>query len=421
MTGLVVFLYLVNYTDKAVLGIIAQPLARELGLTATQIGLVGSLFFLTFTLGGFLAGPLNKLLVLRWSLVALVVAWSVVMLPLVISASFLMLIVTRMALGLAEGPSAALMHTAVYSWHPPAKRALPSAILISSASIAKLVMAPALTFITVTWGWRAAIVSLTFLGALWLISWLLGWKEGPYLSAKSAKPATAEPGYSSSDHTEPSVPWRKILLTRTFVSSVFLVMAAFAFATVILTWLPSYFELSLGFSAMQAGSMFGIPSIVGLAVGLTAAALTDRMLTRGGRSRIARSIVPGVGALIGGGVLLFLPTVSAPLAAVAIVSIGYGFTISCLPLAASAISQLCPPQQTAGTMGVFLALQSVGGLLAPYGTGLIVDHAESSGAGYALAFQVIGALTVAAAISVLLLSDPDRDMKLVRGKNGVLN
>ncbi|GAA3203675.1 hypothetical protein GCM10020255_109750 [Rhodococcus baikonurensis] len=126
MTGLVVFLYIVNYADKAVLGIIAQPLARELGLKSSQIGMVGSLFFLMFCIGGFLAGPLNKYLTLRWALLILAAIWSVVMLPLVLGASLAMLIVSRMLLGFAEGPSSALMHTAAYSWHPPPSAAFPA-------------------------------------------------------------------------------------------------------------------------------------------------------------------------------------------------------------------------------------------------------------------------------------------------------
>ena len=40
---------------------------------------------------------------------------------------------------------AALMHTAAYSWHPPAKRGLPGAFLMGSGSVAKILLAPVLT------------------------------------------------------------------------------------------------------------------------------------------------------------------------------------------------------------------------------------------------------------------------------------
>src|SRR5437763_12080948 len=68
-------LYVVNWGDKTVLGLVAQPLARELGLSASQVGLVGSGFFLTFTVGGFFAGVLNKWMPLRWLMVLLSLTW----------------------------------------------------------------------------------------------------------------------------------------------------------------------------------------------------------------------------------------------------------------------------------------------------------------------------------------------------------
>ena len=43
-----------------------------------------------------------------------------------------------------------------------------------------------------------------------------------------------------------------------------LIVTIYALVAVVLTWLPSYFEVGLGYSAMQAGSMFALPSIVGL-------------------------------------------------------------------------------------------------------------------------------------------------------------
>lgn len=408
MTGLVIFLYVVNYADKAVLGIIAQPLARELGMSSSQIGLVGSLFFVTFTVGGFLAGPLEKKLTLRWALLALGMAWSVVMLPLVVSATFAMLIVTRMVLGLAEGPSSALMHTAAYSWHPPARRGLPGAFLAGSASVAKIALAPVLAFITVQWGWRAALIALSLLGVVWMVCWLAGFKEGPFtIKAAAQGDATAEP-------TEPSVPWRRIFLTRTFVSCAVMIMVVYALTTVVLTWLPSYFEVGLGYSALQAGSMFALPSIVGLFLMIASGTVTDRLRGRGYTSRVVRIIVPSVGMLVCGAVLIFLPSIGTPAVAVAVVSIGYGFGVIAFPLVNAAISELCPPQQTAGTMGVFLALMAIGGLVAPYGTGVIVDNAATAAEGYALSFQIIGVLGAIAAAAVLVFANPERDRALIR-------
>ncbi|WP_438473176.1 MFS transporter [Rhodococcus erythropolis] len=409
MTGLVVFLYVVNFADKAILGIIAQPLKRELGLSSTQIGMVGSLFFLTFTIGGFLAGPINKYMTLRWGLLLLAAMWSVTLLPLVISASIVTLIAGRMVLGFAEGPSSALMHTAAYSWHPPAKRGLPGALLMGSGSIGKILLAPILTAISVTFGWRYAVITLSILGLAWSVCWVIGWREGPFTGRTPKTP------HADLVNMEPSVPWRTIFLSRTFVSCCILTIVVYALTTVVLTWLPSYFELGLGYSAMQAGSMFAIPSVIALILMIGSSVTTDRVLLRGGKSRTSRIIVPCIGVFIGGTILAVLPMINVPIVAVAVVSVGYAAVSMAFPLLNAAISEICPPQQTAGTMGVYLAVMAIGGLIAPYATGVIVDNAVSPAVGYGQSFQAIGILAFLAAIVVLIFANPDRDRAAIRG------
>lgn len=407
LTGLLVSLYVVNYADKAVLGIIAQPLREELGLTSSQVGLVGSLFFLAFTIGGFGAGLINRWMSLRWALVVLALCWALAMLPVVVSATFAVLVISRMFLGLAEGPSSALVHTAAYSWHPVAKRGLPGALLAGAASISKIAIAPVLAVVTVTYGWRAALVSLTIAGALWCVIWLAAWKDGPFIAGKNAK--------TTADTTEESVPYLRIFTTRTFISATFLVMSVYALVTVVLTWLPSYFEVGLGYSRLQAGSMFAFPSIAGLILMVASTFIGDRLIARGATSRTIRVVVPSVGVLICGAVLFLLPSISTPAIAVLAVSVGYGFATSVFPMFNAAISEICPPRQTAGTLGVFLALMAVGGLIAPYATGVIVDAAATPAAGYATAFQILGVVAAVAAVAALIFANPERDKVRVRG------
>ncbi|MEE2058804.1 MFS transporter [Rhodococcus artemisiae] len=417
MTSLLVLLTVINWGDKAVLGIIAQPLSNELGLTASQIGLVGSLFFLTFTIGGFFSGAIARVTTLRWALAVLVLLWSAAMLPMVITASFAVLIASRMLLGLAEGPSGPLSHTAAFSWHPPAKRGLPGALLAGSASLAKIAVAPALALVTVTWGWRAALVCMAVVGILWCLVWLPSWSVGPYIrSEKDSNSAGAAAGADA-----PAVPWIHIFRTRTFISCMMLVMSIYALVAIVLTWLPSYFEVGLGYSRLQAGSMFAFPSIAGLILMLLLSSTGDRLTSRGATSRLIRIIVPSIGVLISGAILVFLPSVSTPALAVAIISIGYGFLASGYPLVIASISEICPPRQTAGTLGVFMAMMGIGGLIGPYITGRIVDAAATPAAGYATAFQAFGVVAVVFAVGTLIFADPERDRAVIRnavGSNG---
>ncbi|MEV0084773.1 MFS transporter [Saccharopolyspora sp. NPDC050642] len=411
MTLLLVLLYIVNWADKAVFGLVAQPLAAELGLTASQIGLIGSGFFLTFTVGGFFAGLLNRWLTMRWVMVALSLAWALTMLPLVVVASFAVLLVSRLALGLAEGPSSALIHTAVYSWHPQEKRGLPGAWISSGGSIAKIAVAPVLAVVAAQWGWRAAFIALAVVGVLWCGLWLSSWKDGPYgesrAGAAGADEATAVPSHA--------VPWTKIFFTPTFLGGGVAVFAMYALVSVVLTWLPSYFEVGLGYSRLQAGAMFGFPSIAAMVALMVSTSISDRLLSRGASARALRGVLPGAGLLLCGMAMVVLPAVAVPAAAVLLVSVGYGLGAIVLPLFNAAISQICPPRQLAGSLGVFLGVMSAGGLIAPYLTGVIVDAAESPASGYAAAFQIFGAAAVVASVIALVAVNPERDAAKVLG------
>lgn len=419
-TALLMLLYIVNWGDKAVFGLIAQPLKEDLGLSASQIGLVGSAFFLTFTVGGLFAGLINKWLSLRWALVLLSLGWAASMVPLVVVAGFAMLLISRMVLGMFEGPSSALIHTGVYSWHPPAKRGLPSACLTSAASIAKIVVAPSLVLVVVNWGWRAALLTLAGVGILWCALWLLTWREGPYGGQKAAGADTADADAANVETAggdQDRVPWSTILLAPTFLGGALAVFSMYSLVTVVLTWLPSYFEVGLGYSRVQAGAMFGFPSIAAMVFLFLSTAIGDKLLVRGASSRILRGILPSAGLLLCGLTLVTLPFVQIPVVAVVVVSVGYGIGSIVFPLYNAGLSEICPPKQLAGALGVFLAIMSTGGLIAPYLTGLLVDAASDPAAGYALAFQIMGIVAVVAAVIALLTVNPVRDARRVRDAN----
>lgn len=415
LTGLLVFLYVVNWGDKAVLGLVAQPLAEELGVSAAEIGLTSSAFFLAFTLGGLFAGLLNRWMTLKWALGLLSVAWAVAMLPVVFAATFAVLLVSRMLLGLSEGPASALIHTGAYSWHPKEKRGLPSACITAAASIAKIAVAPLLVLIVAAWGWRSAFVALAVVGIVWSVFWLLVWKEGPYGEQHAKKEVSAPAGGAEEENLVPSVAWLRIFRAPSFLGGAAATFAMYGLVTVVLTWLPSYFEVGLGFSRVQAGAMFGFPSIASLVLLFVLTSVSDRLISRGATSRTLRGVLPATGLLLCGLALTTLPYIGIPMLAVVVVSVGYSFGASIFPLLNSAISEIVPPQQLAGTLGVFLAITSAGGLLAPYLTGVIVDNATSAAAGYATAFQVFGIVAVVGALLALLMVNPERDAARLKG------
>ncbi|MFI8992670.1 MFS transporter [Streptomyces sp. NPDC053542] len=411
-TGLLMLLYIVNWADKAVFGLVAQPLAEELHLTSSQIGLIGSSFFLTFTVGNLVAGLLNRWMTLKWSLALLAVGWSFAMLPLVVSATFTVLLLSRMLLGFLEGPSGPIIHTALYSWHPREKRGLPSACITACASIAKIAVAPGLAVVVAAYGWRTAFVVLAAAGLVWLVIWLPTWTPGPYGADKAAGA-----GGATGTADEPAVPWAKVLLSPTFLASALATMSMYALVTVVLTWLPSYFEMGLGYSRVQAGTMFGFPSIASIVVMFGLSWIGDRLIARGATSRVLRGVVPSVALLVCGATMALLPSIGTPAAAVAVVSLGYAFGASIFPLFNAGLAEIVPPRQLASTLGIFMALMSLGGVYGPYLTGWIVDQAANPADGYGRAFQIFGGMVLVGGLAALLGVNPERDAARLRRRS----
>ena len=66
ITGLLFFYMLINFADKAVLGLAAVPIMQDLALTPKQFELVGSSFFFLFCLSAILVGFVANRVAARW-------------------------------------------------------------------------------------------------------------------------------------------------------------------------------------------------------------------------------------------------------------------------------------------------------------------------------------------------------------------
>ena len=83
------FLFMaINFADKAVLGLVALPLMRDMQMTHAQFGLVGSAFFLLFALSGIGVGLVADRLNVKWLMAGLAMVWAVSQLPLAWPTSF---------------------------------------------------------------------------------------------------------------------------------------------------------------------------------------------------------------------------------------------------------------------------------------------------------------------------------------------
>lgn len=416
ITLLIVAFATINWADKAIIGIVAQSLKEELGFTSTQIGFAGSAFFFLFSVSGAAIGFLGDRIQIRWILLVLAALWSVIQFPMLVTGSFAVLLATRIVLGIAEGPATAMANTAVFQWFPADKRGFPSALVTAGSSFAKIAVAPMLAIVLAAWGWRACFLTMGFAGLIWCVVWLVAGREGPYARRRSARKPGAKDADTATCETELRLPLRSILFTRSFIGALIGTFMVYGLVSASITWIPSYFERGLGYSRLQSGLMFGLPSIASLVTMFGSTFIADRLSAQRYTARTTRALTTAGFLAVGGLALGAVPYVATPIVVVAFLILGYGCASVALPMMNAVVSQITPPQQLASTLGIFLAVQNLSGLVTPTLVGVLVDRASHPLVGYSLAYQIFGVAILVGGVAIAALVNPERDAARLREK-----
>src|ERR1700761_2690237 len=178
VVGLLFIFMVINFADKAVIGIAAIPIMQELQLGPRQFGLIGSSFFLLFAVSSVATGFLVNRVQTRWVLLAMGFICALPQFPMIGSVGFESLVACRIALGTGEGPAAPVALHSAYKWFPDELRTLPTAIILQGAAIGVMVALPLLNWVIVRWSWHWAFGSLGLVGLAWCALWLVFGREG---------------------------------------------------------------------------------------------------------------------------------------------------------------------------------------------------------------------------------------------------
>src|SRR5215469_11944518 len=183
---------LVNFADKAVIGIAAVPIMNELQLSPRQFGLLGSSFYLLFAVSAIITGFIVNRVQTRWALLVMGLVWALTQFPMLGAVGFGTLVACRIALGAGEGPAYPVALHSAYKWFPNELRTLPTAIIAQGAGIGIMVALPLLNWVIVNYSWHWAFGVLGFAGLAWVVAWLLLGREGS-LTAATATDAAPNP------------------------------------------------------------------------------------------------------------------------------------------------------------------------------------------------------------------------------------
>jgi MFS family permease len=397
MASLLFVYMMVNFADKAVVGLAAVPIMREMDLTPKQYGALGSSFFLLFSLSGVLVGFQANRRPTRWIILLLATAWALVQFPMIGAVSFTTLLICRVLLGVGEGPGAAVALHAIYKWFPDEKRTMPTAILSQGAAIGVIVALPVLNWIIVHYSWHWAFASLGAVGLVWAAVWYCMGRDGPI---EDPPLQSAGAGRISYGH---------ILLAPTFIGCVLACFGAYWALSLGLTWFTPFVVKGLGFPQSAAGLIASLPWVMGATMVLLSGWISQTLVARGVSTRIARGVLGTVPLITGGVLIAFLPLISAGWAKIALLVIGTGLTGPIYVVCAPMISEFTPILQRGAAIAIFGAIYTLAGVIAPYANGSVIEGAATALDGYQTGYLICAGMQVAGGLCGLALMWPARD------------
>jgi MFS family permease len=390
---------LINFADKAVIGIAAVPIMRDLNLSPRQFGLIGSSFFLLFSLSAIVTGFIVNRVQTRWALLTMGLVWALTQFPMLGPVGFGTLIACRIALGAGEGPAYPVALHSAYKWFPNELRTLPTAIIAQGAGIGIMVALPLLNWIIVKYSWHWAFGVLGIIGLVWSVAWLVLGREGPLTAATA----------TDSMPTPQRIAYRRLLLSPTIIASWCAAFGAQWGLSQALSWQGAFLIKGLGFTQGSIGLLGALPAGASVILVIAAGWYSQRQLARGVPSRVARGIFGGLCVALGGAGLAIMPYVPDVSAKVALTTLGVALPSVIYVIGNAVVSEIVPVAQRGAMLAIGTAVSTSAGLLSPYVMGSVVETAATPLDGFNTGFMICGVIMLVGGIIGMALMRPERE------------
>lgn len=351
--GVLLVVYIFNFLDRQIVTILAEPIARDLGLSDTQIGVLTGLSFalLYSTLGLPIARLADRPKTDRVKLIATAVAvWSVATALCGGALSFVQLAIARVFVGVGEAGGTPPAHSLITDVAAPEKRARAFAIYQLGPPIGGLIGMVLGGLLAGSVGWRMAFVFVGLPGLVLALLVVLLLRD-PRRSGGPALQAQPLPLGEALRQILASKAMRLLLATAGFAS----------FATYgVLIWTTIFFQRSHGLTPAQTGLWFGLVNGIGSILGVwLGGQIGDRHRAKGNQHLLT---IPALAQLLS--VPFLLAALVMPDWRMALVLLFPAIVLNWLYVAPyySAVQGLVPPAARAVASAAILFMQNLIGL-----------------------------------------------------------
>ncbi len=376
---------LINYVDRGNLSIAAPLLKVELQISASQLGILLSAFFWTYTLLQFVTGWIVD----RFNVYAVIalgyLVWSVATAATGLVHGFALFLVMRLLLGIGESvafPSC----SKILAWHlPEQSRGFANGAVMSGMRCGNAVGALGAGLAIARYGWRSTFIGMGLISLLWLPAWAK-WKPSPTI----IQPPPTEDARTTA-----------ILRQRSFWG-----VSAGHFASnylmyFMVTWLPYYLVHERHLSIARMARVAGAYYLVDAAAAIGAGWIEDAWIASGGTVTAVRKFAMLAGSAAAATGMIGCVMTDSPHYLLWLFLGAMGSGILGAGLLAFA-QTLAGPEAAGRWTGLQNGFANLAGVAAPALTGVLVDRTGS----FLAPFAIIAIVLILGGIAWMFVVGP---------------
>jgi MFS family permease len=392
----------VSFIDRLILSLLVQPIKRDLGLSDTQVALVGGLAFaLFYSLFGLVIARWADRSSRKWIVTSGITLWCFMTALCGMARNFGQLFMARVGVGVGEATLSPSAYSLIASYFP--KERLSLAVGVFSAGVTGGTgFAFLLGGAAIAWVAALGAVDVPLYGALegWrLVFAIVGLAGLPIalLMALIAEPPRAS-GYAPARLSEV---WAHFRAERARYLAVFIgygTTSITAFA--VMQWTPAFYIRHYGASVTQAAYTLGTTALIGGLLGaFSGGALADYWERRGDpHAKLRVLFYCGIGLLLPPIVAPHMPTM---LSSAAVIFFTFFFGTAATGPAGAYVQSITPDRMRAQFGAAYqLSLVLVGATLGPFLVALFTDYLfqDESKVGWSLSLTSAIANPIALAV-----------------------
>lgn len=361
--ALLVISVFINYIDRGNLSIAAPLLKDELGLSASQLGILLSSFFWTYASFQLVSGWLVDRFDVGWVMAGGFFLWSMATAATGWMHGFVLLLVVRLVLGVGESVAYPSYSKILARYFPEEKRGLANSLIVAGNTCGPGFGMFLGGMLMARYGWRSFFVVLGLGSLLWLAPWFRWMPHGgePKTEGLKPDPPALTPGIS------------EILSQRSAWGTGAGLFCINYLSYFLITWLPFYLVRERHFSMDKMARVAGVSYLSAAVASTLCGWLSDRWIAAGATPTRVRKTFMGAGMSCAG-IFLVGCVVAGPLLSIAMLILAAASFGAASSNLWSITQTLAGPRAAGRWTGLQNFCGNLAGVIAPALSGFVVDR-----------------------------------------------